>query len=73
MDETDRHTSNLTRNVLALLRRIFRRCQGKPVNKLSRQLTPAEAVEFHAQMAAHKVPDEDESRGGTRRERVERS
>ena len=72
MDETDRHRATLSHTVLALLRRIFRRCQGKPVNTHSRQMTPEEAVELHARMAAHGVKDDDdddESRGGTPRKR----
>lgn len=70
MTENERHTATLSHTVLALLRRIFRRCQGLPVNNKSRQMTPEEAIELHARMAAHGVPDDDESRGGT--ERVKR-
>ncbi len=47
--------SYIARLTVALMRRIFRRCQGKPVNKLSRQMTPEEAVEFHACLDAHGV------------------
>lgn len=70
----ERRNAGLSRAVLSLLRRIFRRCQGKPVNQLSRQMTPEEAVELHARMAAHGVAvDDDETRGGTpRRERAAR-
>jgi hypothetical protein len=66
MDKNDRHTSALTRNMLALLRRIFRRCQGRPVNAVSRQMTPEEAVDLHARLAAHGLTDDDESRDGAR-------
>lgn len=71
MDETNRRTTTLSRTVLALLRRIFRRCQGKPVNTHSRQMTPEEAVDLHARMVAHGVKDDDdddESHGGTPRQ-----
>lgn len=57
---TERRHAGLSRSVLALLRRIFQRCQGKPVNKLSRQMTPEEAVELHARMRAHGIPEKDE-------------
>lgn len=69
MTENERHTATLSHTVLALLRRIFRRCQGLPVNKVSRQMTAEEAIELHARMAAHGVPDDDETRGGTPREK----
>ncbi len=70
MAAEQRH-AGLSRAVLSLLRRIFRRCQGKPVNRHSRQMTPEEAVDLHARMAAHGVPDDEESRGGRRqREQV---
>jgi len=71
MAAEQRH-AGLSRAVLSLLRRIFRRCQGKPVNRHSRQMTPEEAVDLHARMVAHGVvPDDEESHGGTRRrERV---
>lgn len=52
---TERRSAGLSRAVLSLLRRIFRHCQGKPVNHTSRQMTPEEAVDFHARMAAHGV------------------
>jgi hypothetical protein len=53
--DVERRTEGLSRGVLALLRRIFRRCQGKPVNRLSRQMTPEEAVEMHACLEAHGI------------------
>jgi hypothetical protein len=67
MDETDRHTATLSRTVLAMLRRIFRRCQGRPVNAISREMTPEEAVELQARMSAHGMhtTDDDESRDET--------
>lgn len=62
MDQTDRFTKSMARSLLAILRRIFRRCHGRPVNHLSRQMTPDEAVDLHARMAAHGVPDDEETR-----------
>lgn len=64
---TEFNQNSLARSLVALMRRIFRRCQGKPVNHLSRQMTPEEAVNFHESMAAHGIPDDEESRGGTKR------
>jgi hypothetical protein len=53
--DAERRHESLSRAVLALLLRIFRRCQGKPVNHLSRQMTPEEAVELHARLESHGV------------------
>ena len=64
---TESNQNSLARSLVALMRRIFRRCQGKPVNHLSRQMTPEEAVKFHETMSAHGVPDDEESRGGKTR------
>lgn len=45
----------IARMARAMMRRIFKNCQGKPVNKRSRQMTPEEAVEFQERMEAHGV------------------
>lgn len=42
---------NMGHLLWATVRRLFRRCQGRPVNNLSRQLTPEEAVDFQEEMA----------------------
>lgn len=61
----ERRHEGLSRAVLSLIRRIFRRCQGKPVNRLSRQMTPEEAVDLRATLAAHGMAEDDEeSHGG---------
>ncbi len=65
----EHHQNRIARSLVALMRRIFRRCQGKPVNHLSRQMTAEEAVYFHETMAAHGVPDDEESRGGKRHQK----
>lgn len=51
----ERERKDISRAVVALLRRIFRRCQGKRVNHLSRQMTPEEAISLHVQLQAHGV------------------
>lgn len=66
---TESNQNSLARSLVALMRRIFRRCQGKPVNHLSRQMTAEEAVKFHETMSAHGIPDDEESRGGKRHQK----
>lgn len=52
---TENRQDNIGHLLWATVRRIFRRCQGKPVNNHSRQMTPEEAVDFHERMAAHGI------------------
>lgn len=48
----ERKQSMVSRLACALMRRVFKNCQGKSVNKISRQMTPEEAVDFYEEMAA---------------------
>lgn len=57
MATVDRSRVNIMRAVSALLRQVFCRCQGRAVNRLSRQMTPEEAVDLRARLNAHGVQD----------------
>lgn len=56
---TETGQASIARAVVALMRRIFRHCRGKPVNTHSRQMTPEEALELHGRLVQHGVIDEE--------------